>query len=126
MSLSRGLYALLSTAGALNGAKVYPVTLPENPALPAIVYTQVGGTTQPTLSTGGMAQQRVQVDTYGAGYDGADQLREAVIALLHGFQGQLAGGPFIDSCFYIGPVTNFENIPRQYRLAAEFRFTFSL
>lgn len=123
-NLAAGLFsALTADAGiaALIGTRVYPVMLPENPTLPALIYKFVGGRSTPTLTTSGMQRSRLEIDCYGATYDDASALRSAVIAALNGLQGQLADGTYLQNADLLNPGLDFfEDEPRQYRCMVEF------
>ena len=81
-NLQAGLFTLLTnepTIFALIGTRLYPITLPENPTLPAIRYTVVGGMSMPTFETSGMNRWRFQFDCYGATADDAMTDRKSTV-----------------------------------------------
>lgn len=127
MSFLAGLYQLLSTAPtlvALQGARVFPVLLPEDPVLPATTYRTVGGRQTPTLQTAGVQRRRVELDFRAHTPGAADQLREATIAVLNMFHGALPNGLIILSCQLLQPIDDFDGDARQFRFGAEFYFEF--
>lgn len=125
--LEVGLFALLSTAPtltSLEGANVFPILLPEG-VLPATTYQVVGGSADPTFSSSGLQKWRLQLDHFAADAIIAYQIRNAAIALLNGWRGNLPGGPFAEILF-IQPIDHFENDARQFRCTSEFYVFFSL
>jgi Protein of unknown function (DUF3168) len=129
-NLPNGLFSLLTAdAGisALIGTRVYPVVLPENPTLPALLYKFVGGQSDPTLDTSGEQKLRLELDCYGASFDDASALRDAVTAALNGYQGTLSDGTFLQNAWRLSPgVDFFEDEPRQYRCMVEFYLLYTL
>ena len=126
--LEDGLFALLSQDAsliALQGARVYPVLLPEGSTLPATTYQGAGGYSEPTLNTSGMQRRRMQLDHIATTARSAWQLRDATRKLLDGFNGALPNGFYI-KCLFLQPVDHFDNDSRQFRCAAEYYFFFNL
>lgn len=87
MSLQTDLKAYLGAhAGlsALIGARLYPVTLPQEPTLPAATYLVVDDPATYHHSGSGRRQARIQLDIYAATYLAgqaiADQMEAAVNA----------------------------------------------
>lgn len=129
MSFETGLFGLLSTASslvALQGARVFPVILPNATTLPATTYHVVGGSQTPIFGTSGMQRRRVQLDFRASGYLAANQLRNATIAVLNGFNGALPNGFLIADCWLIQPIDYFDSDARQFRCSAEFYFDFAI
>jgi hypothetical protein len=133
MSFEAGLFQLLSTAPALvalQGARVYPVVLPESSTLPATTYQVVGGAQKSTFRSSGPQRRRVQLDFFAdyqqGTYDQVIALRDATKLLLNGFVGELPNGFYVTSCLFHQPIDYFNNDARQYRHASEFYFTFNL
>jgi hypothetical protein len=129
MSFRIGLYQLLATAPALvalQGARVFPIILPQDTALPATTFHVVGGSQWPIFGTSGMQRRRVQLDFRAATDDVADALRDAVIRVLNGFNGPLPNGFIIADCWLIQPIDYFDNDARQFRCSAEFYFDFAI
>lgn len=115
--IESSLFGALSTAAAISslvGTRVYPVVLPTDPTLPALVYLFVGGMGQPSFSTRGMQKARVEINCWGSSYSSAATLREAVIQTLAGY----SDGNF-DS-MYIQSTDFFDHDLLQFRAMAEF------
>ena len=118
MNLSHGIFALLSTAAPLGGAKVYPDQLPENPTLPALEYQWVGGGGKPSLNASGPQRWRLQVNAWGSTFDSAETLKWAV---LNGYRGTLSDGTLVQFIQLIGPIRlSFENDAREFGCGVEF------
>lgn len=123
-----GLFNLITTTTAweaLAATRLYPVTLPEIPTLPAATYHVIGGTSDPTFETSGMQKLRIQFDHYGNTYADANTLREATRVLLNGFVGALSDGTYLEDAQLIQSVDFFENDARQYRCMSEFYLYFN-
>ena len=106
------LYSVLSTA--LPGSRIFPLILPDEPTLPAAVYSIVGATANPTLSTSGLTRYRVEISCYGQTYHDAVTLRSAARAALNGYS---------DHNMVISWTSNtdyFVHEALQYRCCAEF------
>jgi hypothetical protein len=111
------LYALLSSTTsitAITGPRIYPLQLPQDPTLPAIEYSFIGGSSSPTFTTRGNKRYRVQIDCWGNTYAEAVTLRSAVKDALDGYSdGQM-------SILLISPRDFFDHELLQYRAMAEF------
>ena len=95
MSFGAGLFEFLST-GLSVGDRVYPLALPQDAELEALVWRVVSDVPAVTHST---AQDhpahsvavhrytRVQFDCYGATYDAAEALCDELTAFLVGYKG---------------------------------------
>lgn len=87
MSLESELYSRLSGFSGLSdlvSTRIYPVKMPQNTALPAVVFQRITGTRQAAFGADtGDVLSRVQVDVFATSYkDGvravADQVRQAL------------------------------------------------
>lgn len=80
------------TVSGLVADRIYPRQLPENPDLPAIVYTRVSGPLVQSLQgSSHLAHPRIQVDVFTDQYDEAKALAMAVKNALIGQRGTFAG-----------------------------------
>lgn len=86
MSVEQDVYDRLAadaTVAGLVGTRIYPVLLPQNVAMPAIVYSRVASVPHDDLE---LAQNhesaRVQVDCWADSYPGAKALAAAASAAL--------------------------------------------
>ena len=83
MSFSTDLYTRLSShAGlsALVGDRIYPLRLPQNPTLPAVVYQRISGQRLQNLdrNTDGPQRIRVQLTAWAEDVDTANSVAEQV------------------------------------------------
>jgi len=79
---------------ALAGARIYPGSVPQGDAMPAVVVNKISGA--PVYTDDGQSElqsDRVQVDAWGSTYTDAVTLAHAFksSACLSGFAGQVAG-----------------------------------
>lgn len=96
--IEKALYALLVAADTDAGTRVYPLSLPQNPTLPALTYQRVS--TPRDLSHDGdqgYADARVQINCWAhrspsnLGYDQAKTLADQVRVALNGQFGTFGG-----------------------------------
>ena len=83
MSFSSDLYARLrghAGLSALVGDGIYPLCLPQNPMLPAVVYQRISGQRVQNLTrdTGGPQRVRVQITAWAEDVDTANSVAEQV------------------------------------------------
>lgn len=110
-------YSLLTSSVPIEGAcgtNIFPLVLPNSPKLPAITFSFVGGTANPTLDTSGLSRYRVEVNCYGTNYTSAATLRNTVKAALNGYS---------DANMVIEWMHNIDFFDHEvlvYRCAAEF------
>jgi hypothetical protein len=71
--------------------RVFPRRLPQDAALPAIVYRRVGPTDRGLTQSGadGLADARFQFDVWSADPDEADAIASELVAAFHGYRGQM-------------------------------------
>lgn len=105
MNTSNALRAFLladPAIAAIISTRMYPVQLPQNPALPAIRYFRVSGN-RPQSTTGplGQTNPRVQIDCYALKFQDANDLAELVRKRLDGYRGPAGDdGDFIQGAFF--------------------------
>lgn len=97
MSIETGLRTLLLTdaaVAALITARVYPISLPQEPTLPAVVYNRIDGAPAQFLSgSGSLKHARYQLDCYSTvSYSQAKAVAAAVNEALDGYRGSYSGG----------------------------------
>lgn len=89
-----GIYSHLQTRAALVslvGDRVFPRKLPQDAALPAIVYRRIGPTERALSQSGpdGLADARFQFDIWADDPDVADAVAEQLRLVLHGYRGSM-------------------------------------
>ena len=99
MELEEAIYGQLvgdATVGGLVGtganARVYPMVIPQEAALPAIAYQRVSGARELAHDGEvGFAEARLQFTCQAESYDGAKALAKGVRLCLAGFNGVMGG-----------------------------------
>lgn len=97
MAAYEAIRALLfqdSAVTTLVGDRIYPVQLPQDCAMPAVVHEEITGVELPTLdatSDYALNQDRIQVTVFAATYTQAKTLREACVAACRFKRGLIAG-----------------------------------
>ena len=121
----------LSGEVALVGERIYPLRLPQNPALPAIVYQRISRPEDGMAHDGagsGIAHPRFQFACYAnegdGGYDEAQRVAERLVVALNGFKGQMGsvnvnnvGAAIVDNAF-----DDYEPETRRVRVLVDVRF----
>ena len=128
MSIEQGLVAHLiadATVGGIIGNKVHPGAIPQNGALPAVVYNRISSVRD--VDMGGpmdFVQVRLQVDCWHTSYAGVKTLADAVRAALNGVG--LASPKTLGSepvqLVYLdndGDLPDFEGDRRDYRVSQD-------
>jgi hypothetical protein len=108
---------------AIVGDRVFPLVLPSEEDLPALVFQ--GISVSPVLGVSGqnaLTKRRLQVDCYGKQYADVKTLERAVNHALVNFQGALADGDvtYVDSIYLNNAVDLFESDANQYRVMLDF------
>lgn len=89
------LVAFLGQTGAISAlvsTRIYPVTLPQKPTYPNLLFSQVSGV--PTYGLEGdlgKVRTRMQIDCRATTHKVAHQLADEVRHALSGFQGSMSG-----------------------------------
>lgn len=95
MTLGRYLRRLLrddSAVGALAAGRIYSEVLPQNGAVPAVVFNEVAGDSDASLDgPTGIRSRRVQVDSWARTRAESSELSLAVRGALDGHSGGAAG-----------------------------------
>lgn len=124
--LDEGLMAYLkATAGitALVGARIYPLTLPEEPTLPAIVIQRIS--TPRTLThdtsgaTGDLISPRFQFDAWGTSQAATKAISDALRAALNGKTGA-AGGVTLRAALADEEVPDYNQETGLYRTRSDY------
>lgn len=89
--IEQALFELLTGDGplaALVGTRVYPLVLPQNPTLPALVYTELRSSALVAADGDtGMRESRFQVSAWGATYPAVKGIKARLVGLLSGASG---------------------------------------
>lgn len=106
------------------GERVYPLALPEDPGLPAIVYrvvsdeptvTHSDAQDSPTWTGIRTSVSRVQFDCLADTYDDAEALRDELVQLAVGYRG-MWGDLYVDSVIPDLRVDDWDEDPVVYRV----------
>lgn len=127
--LEASLQQIIATStdfNALAGTRLYPVLLPEDPALPAATYQRIF--TTPLYALDGrvnFTEVRIQFDTWANDYGQAKQLMVAINAAIDNFSGKLSDGTQVfgiqlDTCNDL-----YEDAARIYRCSADYLIQFA-
>src|SRR3990167_82241 len=110
----------------LIAGRVYPRILPQNPVLPALVYSQSSGRPETTcVEIGGYSEAVFQLSCIAETYNQAKQLARTLRAELHGFAGAM-GGTTARGEFQPEPGEEdvYEDETRESRVDLTFRFNY--
>ena len=115
---------LTSYAGlaALIGSRAFPMALPENPTLPAVVYQRISGTREQALGgSTGLARPRFQVIVWATTYAQARAAATQVRLALDGWDGVLGGtGGVQASITLLNEIDAVQTDPEQYGAILDF------
>lgn len=91
MSIESELFNILTgdaAVGAMIGTRVYPLVLPQNPTLPAVVYQELR-TDARAAADGDMGERetRFQLSAWASSFAAVKMAKTALTALLSGYSG---------------------------------------
>lgn len=105
---------------ALVTARIYPLVLPQKPALPAVTYQRIDGPRMSGMTAEhGIATPRVQVDSYAATYASAKAVAKQVRLALQRWAGVEAAVTVLDS-FLDGDRDLYDDEVEAYRVSADY------
>lgn len=120
MSLRTSVVAMLrakSKVTDLVGERIYRERLPQNPALPAVTYMVVSGSTTNSFSgPSGLDEVTVQIDAWGSAID-ADNLADAIRESIDGLVGQFGDCYFQEVTCMSPPTDVHEPDPHEEPIA---------
>lgn len=114
MNIEEALYAhLVADAGvaALISTRVYPLSIAQDVALPAIAYQRISGPRQRYHSgPSAMAEARIQITCQAAKYTQAKALAKAVRLAMDGYSGTMGGvsGVLVEFCGVVNELDGYE------------------
>lgn len=101
--------------------RVYPITLPQNPTLPAITYERLDrASVQSHDGSSGLAHPTFRVNVWAKSHFAAVDLAENVRLSLQGFKGLMAGKPVQAVLMSPGGTSVFEDETKIWREILEF------
>ena len=81
-----------ATVAGLVGARIYPSVKPQSGAFPCVVYSRVDGIRDyHHKGPSGLVNSRLQIDIYATSYPLTKQVHGAIVAVLNGYSGTVAG-----------------------------------
>ncbi len=123
MSIASDLRTFLladATLTTLIGTRLYPLTLPQNPTLPAMTYQRISGERVHTADGAhGLNRARIQFDAWATTYLVAESVFEALRKRLDAFRGA-AGASIIQGAFVDSERDLYESEPKLYRNTSDF------
>lgn len=128
MTLGRYLRLVLTAdaaVAALAADRVYTEVLPQAPAVPAVVFTEVAGDEDYALDgPTGASSRRVQVDAWAKTRAEATALANAVKAALSGHAGAAAGFA-VEGAFLLSERWDFDAETSLYRTSQDYEMWIS-
>jgi hypothetical protein len=123
MSVEKVIYSKLSGDSDVSGlvsTRIYPVSLPQKPTYPAIVYTRISGDRLHSLGgASNLASPRFQIDCFASTYSAVKDLASKIRSAINGFRGTVSGvtvhGIFLESDNDI-----FEDDFNVYRVSSDY------
>lgn len=123
MSFESDLHAALTseaTISALIGSRLYPLTLVQGAASPAIVYQRVSDQSEEDLDGAVRLEGvRIQFDIYASTYPETITVRGALQDFLQGYKGTM-GSTRIESCHYLDDSDSHEPEMQLFRSSIDF------
>lgn len=108
-----------STVSAIT-TRCYPVTIPQSPTYPLILYTKISGMRDHTLGgASGHAHPRFQVEAWAETYSGAKTLADAIRDALDDYSGTVSG-TVIHSCLIDSERDVYESEIEIYRVIQDY------
>ena len=99
--------------------RVYPVTIPQSPQYPLILYTKITGMRDHHLrGPSGHAHPRFQIEAWAKTYTEAKTLADAIREALDGYSGTAAGTK-IGSCLIESEQDIYESEIEVYRVTSD-------
>lgn len=122
--IESGLFAFLSGNAAINtlcSDRIYPVILPQAPALPCVTYRIEGEQRSKNLSEGqeSFVGATLMLDAWGETYKTAKALSEALRSELMNYQG-LMGSVNVNQVFIDSPIDVYEDRVELHRSSRVF------
>ena len=97
--------------------RCYPVTIPQSPTYPLILYTRISGVRDHHLQgPSGIVRTRMQIEAWAETYSGAKTLAAAIRGALDGYT-----GPAIGSCLLDNERDIYEPELNVYRVVYDFQ-----
>jgi hypothetical protein len=127
MTFEQALFSYLSNhAGlkALVNTRVYPITMPQNPTLPAVTYQKISGVVDYVMDDTSIKRPRFQFDAWATSYSSARAVGEQIKSALNRYTGTMggAGGVAVIGTWIENETDLFEPDTGLYRVSIDIRF----
>lgn len=100
--------------------RIFPVTIPQDPIYPLILYTKISGSRDHILQgPSGFAHPRFQIDAWDESYTGAKSLANAIRKALDGYRGTVLDTR-IGSCLIDSERDIYESEIKIYRVSQDY------
>ena len=100
--------------------RCYPVTIPQDPTFPLILYTKITGVRDHVLSgPSGHAHPRFQIEAWAETYAEVKALADAIRDALDGYSGTAFDEAVIGSCLIYSERDIYENEIKVYRVVQD-------
>jgi hypothetical protein len=119
MSAGARLYTRLTThagTAALVSVRVYPLSLPQHPTMPAIVYQRLSGAER--LGSTQIREARYQLSCWGSTYASSQAVATQVRAALEGW-GVGGAGVFVRMARVVNELDDYEPDENLYRVVTD-------
>ena len=125
MGIEADLYTHLrdhTGLSALISGRVYPLTMPQDVTLPAVVYQRVTGPREYSFTgSSGLAHPRFQVSVWAETYASAKDVAEQIKVALGGYNGGMgSGGTLVYGSFIENELDFYEPDTRLYHVPVDF------
>jgi hypothetical protein len=122
--LADAIYSRLTGFAGLSAlvvSRVYPVNLPQNPAVPAVTYQKIGGESEQGMAADhGMTHPLVQFDCFAATYSAAWAVARQVRNALERWSGSEAGVTILDTLIEREGQDIYEDDVKLFRVSMDY------
>lgn len=109
-----------SAIAAIVSTRVYPVTLPQTPTLPAITYQVIAEPRTHTMDNRAAPNPYVTIDCWARTFLEACTLADAVVTKLDGYRGTMGGAIAVTSCLQRARREIYEPETKEWRVGLDF------
>jgi hypothetical protein len=112
MTMQEVLVTTLANAATEAGARIYPLTAPDNVVKPFVVYQRVASVSENVLEgSTTLVNTRIQIDAYALTYAGAQHLASQIAAALESWDAQVIS---------LGAQDMYEDAVKLHRVQADY------
>jgi hypothetical protein len=126
--IEEALYSVLAadeTVSGLVGTRIYPLSIPDNAAMPAVVYQRISGAALLTMDGAhSMTHARFQLNCWSDEYGETRDLSDAVRQCLDGYSGDVGNvsvlGVFVEGEIDLGEIVPDVETSKRHAKALDF------